>query len=351
MHIEKVILSNFRNYERQEITFSQTLNCIQGDNAQGKSNLLEALYLISTGKSFRTSQLSQLIRYDQNQFQIEVHFMKEGMPESLTLSYGVQGRKLLYNQTPYSSFLPLLGILPCVLLVPEDISILTGSPSERRRFLDLHISQMDPLYVHHLGRYHKAMKQRNALLKIKAEKGIEPWEQIMAISASYLIEKRKEALAALENDIGKTISLLSETKESFSWSYQSSLQETNSEKILEEWAKNRKKDLLLGTTLTGPHRDDLLLFIENQEVKIYCSEGQKRSCLTALRLAEWNRFKTFFGYCPLFGIDDFGVHLDDKRTHLLRNSLHHLGQTFLTAPSFSHLEKGFILQITEGALT
>ncbi len=350
MRLEKVILSNFRNYEREEITFSSGLNCIEGDNAEGKSNLLEAIYLISTGKSFRTSVLSTLIKHSQKGFQIEAFFSKEDISHSLHISYGPQGRKVLYNQTPYSSFLPLLGILPCVLLAPEDISIIAGSPSERRRFLDLHISQMDPLYIYHLGRYHKSMQQRNSLLKRQEEKGLAPWEQIMALSASYLIKKRIEMLLELQKPIENIISLLSEKQEHFSWKYDNSLKSLEPSSILETWGKNRKKELLLGSSLTGPHRDDILLYIQGQEIKTYCSEGQKRSCIAALRLAEWTRFKAHFESPPLFGIDDFGIHLDSTRLLLLKTLLKNLGQVFITAPSFSPQEDSYILHISKGAL-
>ena len=114
--------------------------------------------------------------------------------------------------------------------------------------------------------------------------------------------------------------------------------------------KNRKKELLLGNTLAGPHRDEILFFIQGQEIKTYCSEGQKRSCITALRLAEWKRFKEFFGYPPLLGIDDFGVHLDEKRTAFLNQALQNLGQTFLTAPSFSSSEMSNILHVSKGSI-
>ena len=340
MLLEKVILSGFRNYAREEITFSPEMNCIQGSNAEGKSNLLEAIYLISTGKSFRTSHLPHLIKHDQTEFLIEAHFSKDSISHCLRISYGAHGRKVLYNQTSYSSFLPLLGILPCVLLAPEDISIIMGAPAERRRFLDLHISQMDPMYIHHLGRYHKAMKQRNSLLKAKQIQGLDPWEQIMALSASYLIEKRIETLTSLEPLTSKTISFLSEEKEVFTCKYEKSFEGDN---LLDNWHKNRKKELLLGT-----HRDDVHFLIQGQEVKTYCSEGQKRGCIAALRLAEWERFKTFFGSPPLFGIDDFGSHLDPKRSKLLKETLKNLGQTFLTAPSFQ--EEAYVLHVSNGTI-
>lgn len=339
MQLEKVILSNFRSYAQKEIAFSPHLNCIRGENAVGKSNLLEAIYLLSTGKSFRTHYLQDLVRHSEKNFRIEAIFSKDETYNSLVLTYGVNGRKMLYNNSAHSSFLPLLGLLPCVLLTPEDISILSGAPLQRRRFLDIHLSQMDPLYIHHLGRYHKAMKQRNALLKQKTDKGLDPWEQIMAVSAYYLIEKRQETLRVLQPFIEDTIFLLSETKEKFSWTYENSLGSGDPSYLSERWKNNRNKDLLLGSTLLGPHRDDIFFYLQNQEIKTYCSEGQKRSCIAALRLAEWRRLAEFLAAPPLFGIDDFGAHLDAKRTATLQKITKNLGQVFLTAPSFSSLEE------------
>lgn len=355
MHIEKIVLSQFRSYTREETLFFPGVNCIEGNNAAGKSNLLEAIYLLSTGKSFRTNRLQDLIKYGEPAFQIEAHFIKEGISHSLKINYGnSSGRKTFHNQTSYTSFLPLLGILPCILLAPEDISILTGAPSERRRFLDLHIAQIDPLYMHHLGRYYKAMKQRNSLLKGQEKKGLEPWEELMATSAEYLIDKRVETLKTLEKTLESTISHLSQKQESFSWHYENSLNSTLKNSFLDEWKRSRNKEYLTGTTLMGPHRDDVLLFIQNKEIKTYCSEGQKRSCMAALKIAEWMRFKDFFGYPPLLGIDDFGTHLDEKRTLLLQECTKDLGQVFLTAPSFLHKKASFkeanIFEVYQGSI-
>jgi DNA replication and repair protein RecF len=354
MFIEKLALSHFRNYTREKVHFSPGVNCIQGDNAEGKSNLLEALYLLSTGKSFRSSRLQDLIQQGASRFEIEITFVKEEIPHVLKASYGPDGRKILYNHTAYASFLPLLGILPCVLLAPEDVSILTGSPAERRRFLDLHLSQIDPSYVHHLGRYHKAMKQKNTLLKQKQEKGIPPWEEIMAVSASYLVEKRIAMLHKLEKKIQDVILLLSEEQELFTWQYQMHSSSTSASTFLQSWHSLRHKELLLGNTLVGPHRDDIALFIQGQEIKTYCSEGQKRSCIAALKMAEWHHFKECFGYPPLLGIDDFGVHLDERRTNALRKSMGSLGQVFLTAPSFlqkqPHINPSSFFEVRQGSI-
>lgn len=349
MHLEKVILSHFRNYERQEITFSPGLNCIEGGNAEGKSSLLEALYLISTGRSFRAQSLAPLIQEGTKAFQVDGIFSTEGISHTISLSYSDQGRKARLNATNYTSFLPLLGTLPCVLLTPEDISIIAGAPAGRRRFLDIHISQMDPLYVHHLGRYHKAMKQRNALLKKRLLQGLEPWEQIMAHSASYLLDKRIKTVSDLLPYMQNTTAELSQQKDTFSWKYENTLKTKDPQSILESFEKHRSKEALFGSTLVGPHRDDIHFLLQDQEVKTYSSEGQKRTIVAALRLAEWQRLNNFFNYTPLFGTDDFGVHLDAKRSFQLQTMLTNLGQVFITAPSFPKELPGHTLRISQGS--
>lgn len=360
MWLQKLVLSNFRNYRREEIEFSPGLNCIQGKNAEGKTNLLEAIHVMSTGKSFRTHHLQDLIHTSSTLFQIEAFFIKEGIQQSLKLTFNGESRKILHNQTSYTSFLPLFGILPCILLAPEDIGILSGTPSERRRFLDLHLAQIDPLYVYHLGRYYKAMRQRNFLLKKQDEKGLSPWEQIMAQSASYLMEKRLSTILQLQPLCEKLVLALSDMQETLALQYQPSLSfppEDHKNPMayyLEQWQKTRKRELSLGSTLLGPHRDELLFQMEGQNVQTFCSEGQKRCCIAALRLAEWEIFRNHLESPPLLGIDDFGVHLDEKRTKVLSQYIQNLGQVFLTAPIFAQEEaavsKAHLLEIQQGSL-
>ena len=349
MELQKLKLTHFRSYQKEEAFFSSGLNCIEGANGSGKSNLLEAIHLISTGKSFRTHRLYDLIKHSEAGFELEANFLKEGISHSLRVFFSKEGRKIFYNDTAHSSFLPLLGILPSILLCPEDISILSGSPAERRRFLDLHLAQIDKLYVYHLGRYQRALKQRNFLLKKKDEKGLLPWEQLMAASASYIIEKRIETIEYLQEPSKRLVLQFSRQKEDFTMEYESSLLQ-NASSYAEQWERNRKKELETGTTLLGPHRDDVLFFLKGQDVKTFCSEGQKRCCLAALRFSEWERLKSILDSPPLFGIDDFGVHLDEDRSSLLKEPLLSMGQVFITAPSFQANESSHVLHALDGTL-
>jgi len=148
--LRRLYLHHFRNYTQAEFTFSPGVNWICGKNAQGKTNLLEAIYLLSTGRSFRTHILSQLIQKEAGFFYIEAEIEKEGVSQTLKVSFDGETKKVEINATSYSNFSSLLGLLPHVLYAPEDISVVAGTPSHRRKFIDLHLSQIDPLYLHHL---------------------------------------------------------------------------------------------------------------------------------------------------------------------------------------------------------
>ena len=336
MHLSAVVLRNFRNYEHATLTFSPGINCIIGGNGEGKTNLLEALYFLSTGRSFRTAHLNDLIRHGASFFYIEAHFYKDGIDQTIKATYDGQTRRLQYNETIYSYFTSLLGILPTVLYAPDDLCLISGAPSDRRRFLDLHLAQIDPLYVHHLGRYHKALKQRNVLLRQKKEESLGAWEQTMAHAAAYLLPKRIEALQNILAPVARWMHFISSGKEEIKLSYHNSIhwdgKSSLENAIYAQLQKNRTRDMLLGSTQIGPHRDDIGIELDGKSAKSFSSEGQKRCCAAAIRFAEWERTKETMGFLPLMSIDDFGIQLDKERNLLLQQHLQHLGQVFLTSP-------------------
>ncbi len=337
MVLKRLLLRNFRNYAQAEVVFSPSVNLIQGANGQGKTNLLEAIHLVSTGRSFRVSSLSDLIRFGESFFYLEAEFVKEGISQSLKIYYDETTRKVQYNQTVYPTLTSLLGILPSVLLSPDDHSLVAGNPAERRRFLDLHIAQTDPLYVHHLGRYFKAMKQRNHLLRTKSEAAIQAWEHMMAQSAQYIIHKRKQAVSALKAPCSHWMQILSRNQDAIDIHYHSSLSSPEScEHFQQIWHKMRPKEMQIGATLQGPHRDDLLIQLEKKPAKTFSSEGQKRSCICALRFAQWQQMAEAVDQPPLLGIDDFGIQLDPERQSQLKGHLPQFKQVFLTSPQSLH---------------
>lgn len=345
MHLKSLYLKNFRNYTEAEAHLSPRLNIFYGNNAQGKTNLLEAIYLIATGRSFRTQHLSELIREGETFFFLEAEISRDEVTQRLQLSFDGQSKRLQIDGHAYTSFHPLLGLLPSVLYTPYDIELISGSPSERRRFLNLHLAQSDPLYVHHLTRYWRAMKQRNCLLRAKQPDSLDCWENEMAQSAAYLWKVRAEMLAELKIPLAHQSHRLSADQET----HEIRFQPPQIDSYLKQLKKNRPREMELGLTLSGPHRDDLTLLIDNKPARLFASEGQKKTAIAALRLAEWERLSERIGAPALMGIDDLGLHLDETRQTLLRTALDKLGQVFITTPT-PPLTPSHLLHITHGSI-
>ncbi len=339
MQLLSLTLVNFRNYEEAHFDFSPSLNEFYGDNAQGKSNLLEAIHLLITGRSFRGANLSHMIRWGSKGFALKAAFLKHGVAQSLEITYDGAQRHILHNATPYTSFAHLLGELRGVLFHPLDSTLVTGPPTTRRRFIDLHLSTINPLYLAHLSRYTKAMQQRNATLKSRELSGIESWEHEMALSAAYLTRTRVAFMAEIQPQVTAIATLLSQGIDTLTLSFRSNLPlpQDIASAPLEElyrtgYSRTRNRDLLLCHTSLGPHRDDFNLHLCNRELRLYGSEGQIRCASMSLRLTEWHHLHSLSGAPPLKLIDDIGAHLDPKRKAQLHETLATSGQAFLTAP-------------------
>lgn len=338
--IKALFLRDFRNYKEEAITFSPHINYIYGDNAQGKTNLLEAIHLLIAGRSFRSPHLTDMIRFGASMFYLEAHFEKNGIEQTLKFCFEGEGRKIYHNATALPTVSSMLGILNGVILSPEDHTLLKGGPQARRQFLDLLIAQSNPLYLHHLSRYYRAMKQRNALLKQKQLKNIEIWEEQMIPSATYLAKCRLQTTQELE----KWVQSETLASDKISLSYRASSL---------SFEKHRRREQELGTTLSGPHRDDLLILIHNKEARMFGSEGQQRSCVAALKLAQWKYLHALIDHPPLMCIDDVGVSLDKKREKELYHRLEGLGQVFLTSPHRKEkpCENAQLIHIRDGSLS
>jgi len=332
MKLKALSLRNFRNYDEADIPLSEGINLIHGKNGAGKTSLLEAIYLLSTGRSFITPHLSDLIKTGGNHFFIEAHFTRDGVDQTMGIGFDGKTRQIHYNSTQFQSFSNVIGILPSVLYSPKDSALISGAPQERRRFLNIQLAQIDPLYVHHLMRYHKAMKHRNALLKVKSELSIESWEKMMAESARYLMHKREELILSLRPKVSQNTLSLSNESDVFDLHYTPSISMKKIDEIERLLQKSRPKELLIGNTLIGPHRDDMHITYRKKDAKFFASEGQKRTLIAALKIAEWEELKDKLSLPPLFSIDDFGVHLDQTRLMTLKDKLSSFGQVLLTTP-------------------
>lgn len=307
------------------------MNIIYGNNAQGKTNLLEAVSLLSTGRSFRTAQLSDLICEGNSFFYIEAEIVRDDVTQTVKIYFDKTSKKLQLNATEYPLFSPLLGMFPSILLSPEDPDLVDSSPALRRKFLNLHLAQGDPLYVHHYFRFWRAMKQRNCLLKMRSLETLDIWETQMAQSAEYLFQSRRQFLGDLKGileDQSKKLTSGAEVAEiRFLSTYPP---EMASYSQLLKKMRNREKEI--GQTLQGPHRDDLAFHINEKPAKSFASEGQKKTVAAALRFAEWQLLEKKTGAKPFMIIDDFEGTLDLQRQRHFSDFLKNLGQVFVATP-------------------
>ena len=333
MRIKQLLLKNFRNYEEVLIPFGPGINFITGENGRGKTNILEALYLLMTGRSFRTRYLEELIRFGAQSFYIELLFEKDGVEQSLKMHFEGKKRIVIHNQTPLTKLSSLFEILKGTLLVPDDHQLIVGNPKVRRHFLDLQIAQTHPLYLHHLSRYQKAMKQRNTLLRRKQINTLDVWEEQMVESAAYLTLLREETtqeLCKLLAAPGIELSYLPSP--------------SSREKLI----KSRERDLILGSTSLGPHKDDLTILLKERSARSFASEGQKRHTVAHLRFAEWQRLHGMAREKPLLLIDDVSMSFDSKREEALLASLNKYGQVFVTSARFTPPQEAFLLEVLGG---
>lgn len=344
MLLRSLYLENFRNYREAYFEFHPKLNLISGSNAQGKTTVLEAIYYLMLGRSFRTLQHEDLIRKSSTSFFLETSFCQHFIDQKLCIGMENKERKILHNSTLLKNSSSLLGLVQGVIMTPDDVNLIKGSPLARRQFMDFHIAQADPLYVHHSARYARSMRQRNQLLKQKNLTTIESWEYAMAHSGAYLMIKRKRYIESLLTPSQEIYSYLTGEKEHLTLSYQAAvplLSDENEAKnlLLERFKKNRSREVVVGYTLIGPQKDDLWIGIGDQEARFFGSEGQQRSLVTALQIGSWHQLKKMTEINPLLMIDDFGIGLDQHRKEKLLNRLEDFGQVFLTSTEDNLLDK------------
>lgn len=338
MYLTALYLHNFRLYEEACFEFSPGVNVIRGANARGKTSLLEAVYFLMTGHSFRTTQTKDLIRHGAAYFYLEATFFKHGVEQRMRVYYSQAEKRITYNSTPNTSLNSLLGILQGAVIHPDDAAIVKGAPAVRRQLLDIRLSQADPLYIHHLTRYDRAMRQRNHLLRAKNHAAIDSWEYEMSNAAAYIAQQRSRVVEALSSAGQEHYGILCGGKEKLHLSYKANglgnapLNDMNSTRELyrSQYSRHRAREMDLGATLTGPHKDDVLIMLGDNDARSFASEGQQRSCVAALRLAEWSSLNAALHETPLMLIDDLGMSLDSMRRKHLLGQFENLGQVFVS---------------------
>ncbi|WHH57245.1 DNA replication/repair protein RecF [Petroclostridium sp. X23] len=333
MYVGNLKLYNYRNYTSVDIDFSKSINIIYGNNAQGKTNILEAIYLFATGRSHRTSKEKELIRFGQDFANIKLSFLNEDQLNcgEMILSQN-QKKKIKINEVPINKIGELMGFFNAVMFSPEDLNLIKEGPSQRRRFLDICISQMRPAYFYNLQQYIKVLDQRNNLLKkinknkslyetlfIWDEKLIEYGSKIILYRVSF-INKLKEVARKIHENITRDMEDL-DIEYMPNVRIENAAQISDIKKIFKESLnKNISREIDMGITLTGPHRDDINFKINSVTVKNFGSQGQQRTVVLSLKMAEMEFMKEDKGEYPVLLLDDIMSELDiHRQDYIIRN--------------------------------
>ena len=301
MWINKIKVNNFRNYDNEEIELNKNINIFYGENAQGKTNIIEAIFLSSMGKSFRAKKDKEMIKLSENKAMIEILFNKKDRDGKIKIE--LQNKKNVYlNGIKLKKLSELLGNINIVIFTPDDINILKGGPQNRRRFLDIMISQLKPNYMYNLNLYLKTLEQRNNYLRQikeynKDENLLEIWDEKLAEYAFNIYNYRNEFINKIKNKIKNIHSEITNNKEEIEIEYLTECE--SKEKYLKLLKDRRKLDIIKGYTTKGIHRDDFIIYINKKELNIYGSQGQHRTAILSLKLSELNIIYEETGEYPI----------------------------------------------------
>ena len=322
MWIKNIKIKNFRNYEKEEINLEKNINIFYGENAQGKTNIIESIFLCSLGKSFRAKKDIEMIKLNEENAIVEIEYEKSDREGKIKIELG--NKKNIYlNGIKIKKLSELLGNLNIVIFTPDDINILKGGPENRRKFLDIMISQLRPNYMHVLNLYMKTIDQRNKYLKQikeenKDEKLLEIWDEKLAEYAIKICEYREEFINKIIKKIEKIHEKITDNKEKIEIKYITECR--NKENYLKLLKERKKLDIIKGFTTKGVHRDDFVIYINEKEINIYGSQGQNRTAMLSLKLAELQVINDEIGEYPILLLDDFMSELDkNRRKNFLEN--------------------------------
>ncbi len=364
MHLDTLSLVNFKSYTEATINLSPEINVFVGNNGQGKTNMLDAIYYLSFCKSFLNPVDKQNIKMEEKFFLLSSKYQKEEKKIDITISVQQgQKKKVKRNKKEYDKLAEHIGQFPAVVISPYDTNLIIEGSETRRKFIDSIISQYDRFYLDTLIRYNKVLKQRNALLKqfqelrIFDQESIEVWDAQLIDLGHSIHEKRTTFLTDFIPIFQKYFDLIANKKESISISYDSQL---SSGDFAEQIEKSKRKDSAVGYTTVGIHKDDLTFLIHGQPIKKFGSQGQQKSFLIALKLAQFDMISSLLNMKPILLLDDIFDKLDHERVaHLMKLvSDHAFGQVFITDTDVDRIEKvfseidieKFVFRVEEGAV-
>lgn len=322
MWIKNIKINNFRNYQKEDIRLEENINIFYGENAQGKTNIIESIFLCSFGKSFRAKKDIEMINLNENNSIVEIEYEKSDREGKIKIELG--NKKNIYiNGIKIKKLSELLGNLNIVIFTPDDINILKGGPQNRRRFLDIMISQLRPNYMHILNLYLKTIEQRNKYLRQikeenKDENLLEIWDEKLSEYAIKICEYRVEFIDKLIKKITEIHKKITNNKEEIELKYITECKEKK--EYIELLKQRRKLDIIKGFTTKGIHRDDFMIYLNNKEITMYGSQGQNRTAMLSLKLSELQVINDEIGEYPILLLDDFMSELDkNRRKNFLEN--------------------------------
>lgn len=332
MIIESIELKNYRNYEELHMELNQGTNILYGDNAQGKTNVLESVYVCCTSKSHRSAKDRDIIRFGQDESHIKLQIRKNDVPCRIDMHLKKNKPKgIAINGVPIRRASELFGLANVVFFSPEDLNIIKNGPSERRRFIDMELCQLDRLYVHSLVQYNRVLLQRNRLLKELSfkpeyEPTLDIWDEQLVKYGKEVIASRRSFIRQLGEIIRGIHTRLSGGKEEISVLYDPDTQEEELETAL---LKNRSQDIRQKTTLAGPHRDDINFIVNSIDIRRFGSQGQQRTAALSLKLSELELVKLVSKDAPILLLDDVLSELDGSRQTQLLSAIQDI-QTMIT---------------------
>lgn len=355
MYISEIDLYQFRNYDNTNIKLHPKLNILYGNNAQGKTNILEAIYMCATARSHRTSREKETIKWDKEEAHIRLFLNKGDRLDKIDLHLNKNGKKYVFiNEVPVQKLSNLLGIMHIIMFSPEDLQLIKSGPKERRRFIDIELCQIDKIYLYNLQQYYKVLKQRNHLLKnINYDKGqeamLEVWDEQLVFYGEKIIETRKHFINKISHIASVIHGNIMSNKEYLEIEYFPNVEKENFKDKLKSFLE---KDIKTGITSIGPHRDDVLFKINHNDVRTYGSQGQQRSVILSLKLAEIDLIKNEVKDNPILLLDDVLSELDENRQADLLSNISDI-QTILTCTGIEDiilkkLHKGFLFYIENG---
>lgn len=355
MIIKSLELSNFRNYDFLDLTFDKGTNILYGDNAQGKTNILEAIFVSATTKSHKGSKDKDMIQFQSEEAHIRTYLEKEDLEYKVDMHLrSSKSKGIAINNQKIKKAAELLGLLNVVFFSPEDLSIIKNGPSERRRFVDMELCQLDSFYLYNLNHYNKIVNQRNKLLKDlyfnpQLEDTLSIWDAQLVSFGSKIIERRKLFVDQLNDMIYDIHKKLSGGREELRIIYEPDVSIDDFEK---DMAKSRERDIRLKQTSVGPHRDDFCFVVGDIDIRKFGSQGQQRTAALSLKLSEIELVKKISKDTPVLLLDDVLSELDSNRQNYLLNSIGDI-QTIITCTGLddfinNRFEINKIFKVTNG---